>query len=243
LRNSAGREWPNDFRDSRRRGPTEENSLPGVRHESRIPGRLHREGSLAILRSLLVSFESRIGSRLPLFGVCRTPLAFPSCSDTDSPSLPLGTAVGGTTVIAEQQIRCVPTIRFFSGRSQSYFQFGSEWRRASAEDEAHAFTGFDHTTHEPSVGVYVERRSNRLLRIGFDLWRLSVNLCPAVIQRLQNRWRQESGALSKSLLRSAERRSHFSKSFARFEISPERLEAWKSELAAVLSNPDSYQRI
>jgi hypothetical protein len=89
----------------------------------------------------------------------------------------------------------------------------------------------------------VERRPNGLLRIGFDLWRLSVNLQPAVIERLQDRWRRESETLSKSLLRSAQRRSHFSKSFGRFEVASERLEEWKSELAAVLSNPESYERI
>lgn len=136
-----------------------------------------------------------------------------------------------------------PNIRFFSGRPESFFQFGTEWRRATPEDEAHAYTGFDRTTREPSVGVYVERRPNGLLRIGFDLWRLSVNLCPAAIERLQNRWRRESASLSKSMLRSASRRSHFSKSFMRFEISPERLQEWKSELAAVLSTPESYERI
>jgi hypothetical protein len=136
-----------------------------------------------------------------------------------------------------------PQVRIFSGKSDAYFQFGSEWKRATSEDEAHHYTGFDRTTREPSVGVYVERRPNGLVRIGFDVWRLSVNLCPTVIERLQNRWHQEVGALSKSLLRSAQRHSHFSKSFARFEVAPERLEEWKSELAAVLSNPESYQQI
>jgi hypothetical protein len=136
-----------------------------------------------------------------------------------------------------------PNVRFFSGRSESYFQFGTEWKRATPEDEAHAYTGFDRTTREPSVGVYIVRRPNGLLRIGFDLWRLSVNLQPAVIEHLQNRWRREAATLSKSMLKSVLRRGHFSRSFLRFESSPEHLEEWKSELAAVLSNPDSYQRI
>jgi hypothetical protein len=134
-----------------------------------------------------------------------------------------------------------PNVRFFSGRSESYFQFGSEWRRATSEDEAHAFTGFDRVTREPSVGIYISKRPNGLLRIGFDLWRLNANLRPAIIERLQNRWRQESAALSKSLLRSAQRRSHFSKSFMRFEISPDQLEGWKVELESILSDPASFE--
>ena len=136
-----------------------------------------------------------------------------------------------------------PNVRFFSGRSESFFQFGSEWHRATPEDEAHQYTGYDRTTHEPCIGVYVEGRPNGLLRIGFDLWRLSVNLQPAAIAPTESRWRREAASLSKSLLRSASRRSHFSKSFMRFEVSPEGLEAWKFELSAVLSNPDSYEKI
>lgn len=136
-----------------------------------------------------------------------------------------------------------PHVRCFAGRSESFFQFGSEWRRATSEDEAHQYTGFDRTTREPSVGVYIVRRPNGLMRIGFDLWRLSVNLQPAAIERIENRWRQEALSLSKSMLKSVGRRSHFSKSFARFEISPERIEEWKNELESVLSNPDSYENI
>jgi hypothetical protein len=132
---------------------------------------------------------------------------------------------------------------FFSGKSESFFRVGSEWHRADAEDEAKAFSGYDRETHEPNVGIYVTPRPNRLLRIGFDLWKINANLRPEAIERLQNRWRQEAATLSKSMLRSALRRSHFSKSFMRFEISPERLEAWKSELSAVLSNPESYEQI
>jgi hypothetical protein len=135
-----------------------------------------------------------------------------------------------------------PQVRFFS-KSDSYFQFGSEWRRASAEDEAHSFAGFDRTTREPSVGIYIARRPNGLLRVGVDLWRLGVNFQPAVIERLQNRWRREAATLSKSMLQSALRRSHFSKSFLRFEISPERLEEWKSELESVLSDPASFESL
>jgi hypothetical protein len=136
-----------------------------------------------------------------------------------------------------------PNIRFFSGRSESFFQVGSEWRRADAEDEAKWFSGYDRTTHEPNVGIYLTPRPNGLVRIGWDLWKLNVNMCPAAITRIESRWHQEASRLSKSMLKSVGRRAHFSKSFARFEVSPEWIEGWKSELSAVLSNPDSYEKI
>jgi hypothetical protein len=167
-------------------------------------------------------------------------LALPAASDSDFVSVPIRVALGGRAMISDQLI-CTPSVRFFSGKSESFFQFGSEWKRATSEDEAHAYTGFDRITLEPSVGVYVTRRPNGLMRIGFDLWRLGVNLQPAVIERLQNRWRKESASLSKSILRSAGRRSHFSKSFMRFEISPEQLEGWKAEFESVLSDPASFE--
>jgi hypothetical protein len=136
-----------------------------------------------------------------------------------------------------------PIVRFFAGRSQSFVQSGSDWRRLTPEDEAKMFSGHDRETHEPCVGIYVVRRQNGLLCVGFDLWKLNVNLCPSAIERIRTRWDQAAAGLSKSMLKSAQRRSHFSKSFAKFEVAPERLEAWKSELAAVLSDPDNYQRI
>jgi hypothetical protein len=134
-----------------------------------------------------------------------------------------------------------PNVRIFSGRSDSFFLVGTEWHRADAEDEAKAFSGYDRETHEPNVGIYIVRRPNSLLRIGFDIWKLNANLRPEAIERIETRWRREAVGLSKSMLRSAQRRSHFSKSFARFEISPERLEAWKSELESILSNPASFE--
>jgi hypothetical protein len=142
-----------------------------------------------------------------------------------------------------EQIVCTPVVRFFAGRSESFVQSGSDWRRLTPEDEAKMFSGHNRETHEPCIGVYVVRRQNGLLCVGFDLWKLNVNLCPAAIERIRTRWNREAARLSKSMLKSAQRRSHFSKSFAKFEIAPERLDDWKSELAAVLSNPDSYQRI
>ena len=148
-----------------------------------------------------------------------------------------------SSVQSAEQIVCIPVIRFFAGRSESFAQSESGWRRLTSEDEAKMFSGHDRETHEPSIGVYVVRRSNALLCVGFDLWKINLNLSPAAIARIEKRWRQESSALSKSMLKSVLRRSHFSKSFAKFEISPERIEEWKSELAAVLSNPESYQGI
>jgi hypothetical protein len=44
-------------------------------------------------------------------------------------------------------------------------------------------------------------------------------------------------------LRHATRRSHFSKSFARFEVAADRLEEWKLELESVLSDPTTYEHI
>jgi hypothetical protein len=136
-----------------------------------------------------------------------------------------------------------PHVRFFSGKSESFIQFGSAWRPMNLEDEAHFHTGYDRETHEPSVGIYILRRPNRLLRVGFDFSRLNVNLREHVIQRLAERWKHEAASLSKSMLRNVARRTHFSKSFARFEILPERLEGWKRELEIVLSDPASFERI
>jgi hypothetical protein len=134
-----------------------------------------------------------------------------------------------------------PILRFFAGRSESFVQSGSGWRRLTPEDEAKMFSGHDRETRELCIGVYVVRRQNGLLCVGFDLWKLNVNLCPAAIERIKTRWNREATGLSKSLLRSAQRRSHFSKSFARFEVSPEHLEGWKAELESVLSDPASFE--
>jgi len=148
-----------------------------------------------------------------------------------------------SSVQFSEQIVCIPVVRFFAGRSESFAQSESGWRRLTSEDEAKMFSGHDRETHEPSIGVYVVRRSNALLCVGFDLWKINLNLSPAAIARIEKRWRQEATGLSKSLLRSAQRRSHFSKSFARFEISPERIEGWKAELESVLSDPASFETL
>src|SRR5206468_2679846 len=134
-----------------------------------------------------------------------------------------------------------PLVRCFSGRSELFVRDGRKWRRMSCEDEAHGFTGFNRETREPNVGIYIESRPNGLVRVGFDLWKLDANLRPAVIERIESRWRQEADRLSKPLLRHAARRAHFSKSFMRFEISSERIDEWNLELESFLSDPDSYE--
>jgi hypothetical protein len=107
-------------------------------------------------------------------------------------------------------------------------------------------TGVNRETQQPNVGVYVvtKKKGNGPLCVGFDLWKIDSNLRPSAVEHLENRWRQrEAVNLSKSMLRHAQRRAYFARSFARFEISPGRLEDWKSELSAVLSNPESYQSV
>jgi hypothetical protein len=134
-----------------------------------------------------------------------------------------------------------PLVHFFSGRSESFVQFGGGWRRMTPEDEARARTGYHPITGVSSVGVSVVRRPNGLVRVAFDLMRLDLNLHPSAIEHLQSRWKNEAAKFSKSLQRSTSRCAHFSKSFASFEIAPESIEEWKGELEAALSNLDSYE--
>ena len=134
-----------------------------------------------------------------------------------------------------------PRVLFFSKPSESYFQVGSEWRRATPEDEARFHTGFNVGTGEPSIGIYLVPRPNGLTRIGFDLWRLGSTFRRDVVERLQTRWNRESAVLSKSLLKSASRRSHFSPSFLRCEIQPDRVEGWKREFEETLTDLTSFE--
>jgi hypothetical protein len=112
------------------------------------------------------------------------------------------------------------------------------------EDEAHLRTGYDRETREPNIGVYMVRRGNGLFCIGFDLWKIDLNLRPSAVEHLERRWQQrEAVNLSPSMLRRVGRRVHISKSFARFEISIHRVDEWRLELTAILSNPESYEQI
>src|SRR5258708_5845034 len=130
-----------------------------------------------------------------------------------------------------------PIVRFIEGRPSFCIGDPTGWRRATPEDEAKMHSGYDRTTHEPCVGVYVVRRPNGVLRIGFDLWKLNTNLRPAAIERLQSRWRQQATSLSKSILRSVLRRSHFSTTFSTFETSSQHPTRCTTELTSSLSNP------
>jgi hypothetical protein len=136
-----------------------------------------------------------------------------------------------------------PIVHFFSGRSKSFVQCGSEWHRLTSEDEARLATGFSRESREPNMGVYVSRRPNGCVRIGFDLARLDVKLQPSAIERLERRWHEEAASFSKPLFRSVQRRVHFARSFAQFEVSPEHVEGWKLELESILSDPNSYESI
>lgn len=136
-----------------------------------------------------------------------------------------------------------PCVRFFAGRSESFIQCGEQWRRMTPEDEARSRTGYDRETHEPNLGVFIIKRPNGLLRFGFDLGKLDANLSPAAVAHIECRWRAEASNFSKPLLRSSLRRAHFAKSFAEFEVAPERVEEWKRVLETVLSDPNSYEPI
>jgi hypothetical protein len=136
-----------------------------------------------------------------------------------------------------------PTVRVFSGRSESFVQSGpdSTWHRLTVEDEAKRATGHNRDTKAPSVGVYVLPRHNGRVKLGFDLWRLSANLKPAVVTRLENLWRSEDAPLfSKTALRTLDRKVHFSPSFVTVVTLPERVALWTDEFVSVLGNPDSF---
>jgi hypothetical protein len=137
-----------------------------------------------------------------------------------------------------------PTVKFYSGRQQTFLSDGpTQWRRMTPEDGARLHTGYDRETREPHLGVYIVPVSNGLVRIGFDVFRLNLQIRESTIDRLQHRWRDEAAALPKTLLRRLYRRTHFSRSFAKFEVQPEDVERWKEELECVLSNPETYESL
>jgi hypothetical protein len=137
-----------------------------------------------------------------------------------------------------------PTVRVFRGRSESFVQSGpgSTWHRLTAEDEAKRATGHNRETKAPSIGVYVIRTNGGRVKVGFDLWRLSANLRPAVLKQLENRWRSDDAPLfSKAALRTLDRRVHFSASFVTVVTLPEHVSFWTDELVSVLSSPESFE--
>jgi|HubBroStandDraft_6_1064221.scaffolds.fasta_scaffold702471_2 hypothetical protein len=137
-----------------------------------------------------------------------------------------------------------PVTRFYSGRQETFLSDGPTcWRRATPEDMARIHTGYDRESREPHLGVYIVPVSNGLVRIGFDVFRLSLHIRDSIVERLQSRWRGEAASLPKTLLRRLYRRTHFSRSFAKFEVQPEDLGRWKEELECVLTNPDTYESL
>jgi hypothetical protein len=150
----------------------------------------------------------------------------------------------GEAAMTACSVVAAPHVQFFSGRQETFLQSGDTWRRATPEDSAKMHTGLDRESREPNVGVYIVHKPNDLVRVGFDLWKIDANLRPSVLERLESRWQErEAVNLSKSMLRRVGRRMHISKSFARFEISLHRLEKWKAELSAILSNSESYEQL
>jgi hypothetical protein len=144
--------------------------------------------------------------------------------------------MAGTEVVA-------PRVAFFAGRQEIFAQHGSSWRRLSPEDVAHRRTGYSRETGDAKLGISIVPAHNGLVRIGFDVFRLGLNMNDAVIARLQQRWRAQAASFSKSLRRHVDRRTHFSKSFAEFSVRPEDVESWKAELEVTLGNPDAFEPV
>jgi hypothetical protein len=138
-----------------------------------------------------------------------------------------------------------PTVRVFSGRPEGFVGQPNtdSWRRITVEEEARMRTGLNRETREPSIGVYVAVNNGRV-KIGFDLWKLDVNLKPDVLERLEQQWREGDAVLfSKQALRRVGRKVHISKSFVTIVTAPERLEFWKTELESILSDAHSFELI
>jgi hypothetical protein len=131
-------------------------------------------------------------------------------------------------------------VKFFAGPSESFILDGSRGRRVTPREEAHFHTGYNRASGDVHIGAFVEPRKNGLVRVGFDVIRLDLDLRPQVIERIRDRWTAESARFSKPLLKSASCRAHFSKTFAEFEISPTQLESWKEELTSILSESGSF---
>jgi hypothetical protein len=138
-----------------------------------------------------------------------------------------------------------PAVRFYERPSNSYVQLpGGSWHRLDAQDESHFGTGYDRSTHEPKIGIYILRKSADRIKIGCDLARVDVNLKPTVLEKLEEQWRSGDAALfSKSALRNVSRKVHFSRSFVTIICVPERLSFWRSELESILSDPFSFDPI
>jgi hypothetical protein len=141
-------------------------------------------------------------------------------------------------------IPTAPFVEFFSGRQEAYVGVpGLSWRRVTPKEAAHSFTGRDRDSHEPRVGVFIAALPGDIVRIGFDLMRLDVNLTESTRERLHALYATRSAKWSKAELRRTRDRVHFSKSFAEFVVREEHVNVWKDELAQVLSDPGSFEAI
>jgi hypothetical protein len=137
-----------------------------------------------------------------------------------------------------------PSIEFFSGRQEAFLKDSvGSWHRLTAQEAAKEFTGRDRDSRELRIGVFVSPRSNGMVQIGFDLWRLDSNLTESAREHLRKLHVSRSSGWSKSDLRYSRDRVHFSKSFAEFVVREEHVNVWKDELAQVLSDPGSFEAI
>jgi hypothetical protein len=137
-----------------------------------------------------------------------------------------------------------PSVEFFSGRQEAFVKDSvGSWHRLTAQEAAKEFTGRDRESRELRVGVFVSPRSNGMVQLGFDLWRLDSNLTESTRECLRKLHDSRSSGWSKTERRYSRDRVHFSKSFAEFVVRHEDLEAWKDELSRVLSDPASFEAI
>jgi hypothetical protein len=148
-----------------------------------------------------------------------------------------------TQSISQQAVavnRFSPRISFHGPRSSRYYvQDGNAWRPMSASEGAKRCTGFDPTTHELHIGVFIRNYPNEYAVVGFDLFKTDLMLRAEALARLESRWREEAVSLSKRLRDKA----HFSTSFVEVPTTRDRVEHWRSEVEAVLGDPESYEHI
>jgi hypothetical protein len=132
-----------------------------------------------------------------------------------------------------------PHITFYGPRVQKHhIPNGTAWSPLSPESKARRSTGFDPTSRELHVGVFVRNSPNEWAVVGFDLFKTDLTLRAEALARLESKWREEAVSLPKRLRDKA----HFARSFAEVPASRERTEQWKSELEAVLGDATSYEQ-
>lgn len=142
----------------------------------------------------------------------------------------------------------VPSLKYFSAKSDSYVWFDGRCVRLTPEDDARFHTGFSQPNREPQLGISITRRQNGLFRFTVDLWRLDVRLRDRVVRHVESRWEAQASAagflgLSKSAFRRVLRRATFTNTLLQFETTQLGVDEWKFELAAILSDSDSYESL